>query len=235
MVFLKSIKKAMLVMSVAYIGAGLLLVTDKTKNLVLAIQVFAGGLVLVGLLSIFRYFMIDVIHRVKREDFIMGALLISIGVVLLLESTKGNIETLSIEVFGMAMCVSGCIKLQDMFNSAAAGKKRYGFYLALFVISVIFGIVVMFSPFVSKEIEFVVIGIGLMICGACDIISNFLLAGAIHSYDKALKNDAKQNAFIKPTPEIDKPVLEETAVVVENTEEIKEDSKEESDEEKPLE
>ena len=62
----------------------------------------------------------------------------------------------------------------------------------------------MFSPFVSKEIEFVVIGIGLMICGACDIISNFLLAGAIHSYDKALKNDAKQNAFIKPTPESEK-------------------------------
>ena len=238
MVFLKSIKKALLVMSVAYICSGLLLVMDKEKILVLSLQVFSAGLVLCGLLSIFRYFLIDVRERVKREDFIMGSLLIAIGVVAFLLSQEKLLENYIFYFYGMAMFVSAFIKIQDMFNTSATGTKRFGFYLALFLICAAFGAIVMFSPSIDKTTEYVVIGIGLMFAGATDILSNFLLAGAIHSYDKSLKNENKFIDNARPAPRFEEHVS--VADMVEPKEEEKEETKESSnddinDEEKPLE
>ena len=164
---------------------------DTDKAIVLSIQVFAAGLVVCGLLTILRYFLLDVRERIKREDFIMGSLLIAIGVFAYIMSVEKGIEVYAIYFFGMAMCVSAFIKIQDMFDSSAAGKKRFGFYLAIFLICAAFGVVTLFSPFVDNIVEYIVVGIGLMFCGFIDILSNFLLAGAVHSYDKSLKNEDK--------------------------------------------
>ena len=64
-------------------------------------------------------------ERIKRGDFVLGALLIAIGVGAYLISQDNNLGLYSIYVFGMAMFVSAFIKIQDMFNSSAAGKKRF--------------------------------------------------------------------------------------------------------------
>lgn len=237
MVFLKSIKKALLVMSAAYICSGLLLVMDKSKAIMLSMEIFAAGFILCGLLSILRYFLVDVRERIKREDFVMGALLIAIGVGAFLISQEKDLLVYSVYVFGMAMFVSAFIKIQDMFNSSAAGKKRFGFYLALFVICAAFGVVAMFSTFSNSEVEYTVVGVGLIFCGFTDILSNFLLAGAIHSYDKSLRNEGKFINNERLVSRFDEHVDEEDMIVPEddNKKEEVTEKDEVPEEEKPLE
>ena len=68
MKFLKSIKKAMLIISITYITIGVIMIMNKQESNKQVIEILAYGLSIAGLLSMIRYFLINVRERFKRND-----------------------------------------------------------------------------------------------------------------------------------------------------------------------
>lgn len=191
MKFLKSLKKTMLVISATYITVGVLMIMNKAETNDLVFQILAYGLALAGLLSIIRYFLINVKYRFKRDDFIVGILLIAIGAVIYL--SKEDITYLVERILAIAMIVSGFHKIQDMFDTRAAGKSLVGLYLFGFTVCAGLGALTLFGVIKNPDVVYVLVGLGMCICGISDLVSNFFVAYAVVNYENTWAEKAKVN------------------------------------------
>lgn len=185
----------MLIISITYIAIGVIMIMNKQESNKQVIEILAYGLSIAGLLSMIRYFLINVRERFKRNDFLLGALLISLAAIIYL--SKNDITYLVGKLIAIAMMISGISKIQDLFDTKAAGKRCIGIYLFGFTICVIFGLIVLFDIIKNIDTLYIVIGIGMCICGISDIASNFYVAYAIANYEKTWAERAK----VKEVPE----------------------------------
>lgn len=202
MKFIKTIKKTMLVISATYITIGVLMIINRQESNAQAFLILTYGLSIAGLLSMIRYFLINVKERVKRNDFVIGALLISIAAVIYL--TRDNVSFLTGKILAIAMIISGFHKIQDMFDVGAAGRSNVGIYLFGFIVCVGLGALILFEVITNENILYVVIGIGMCICGISDIVSNFYVAFSVSEYEK----ENKEPVFNIPTVD-EEPIKEE--------------------------
>lgn len=189
MKLIKSIKKAMLVVSASYIAIGVLMIVYKENSIKQVVEILIWGLGIAGILTMIRYFLINVRERFKRDDFLMGALLVCISVLIYL--TKDEVPELVNNIIGIAMIVSGLHKIQDLFDTKAAGKKCVGIYLFGFVVCAGLGVVVLLGLIKNINILYVVAGLGMCICGISDIISNFYVAYAVANYETTWAQEAR--------------------------------------------
>lgn len=194
MKFLKSLKKTMIVISVTYITVGVLMMINKNTSNKIVFEVLAYGLALAGLLSVIRYFLINVKYRFKRNDFIVGILLISIAAVIYL--SKNDISYLVSRILGISMIVSGFHKLQDMFDTRASGKSAVGLYLFGFIVCAGVGALTLFDVVTNLDVLYVMVGLGMCVCGISDLISNVFVAYAVANYNETWAEKAK----VRPAP-----------------------------------
>lgn len=194
MKFLKSLKKTMIVISVTYITVGVLMMMNKNTTNKIVFEVLAYGLALAGLLSVIRYFLINVKYRFKRNDFIVGILLISIAAVIYL--SKNDISYLVSRILGISMIVSGFHKLQDMFDTRASGKSAVGLYLFGFIVCAGVGALTLFDVVTNLDVLYVMVGLGMCVCGISDLISNVFVAYAVANYNETWAEKAK----VRPAP-----------------------------------
>lgn len=192
MTFLKSIKKNLLIVSAIYIVVGVLVVMDQGKSMDLILTIFAGGLAVVGLLNMIRYLFIPIEERYKRNDFVFGAIILALGAYLFKELSYFLVNATMI--FGIAMCISGFISIQDLFDSKMIGMHKTGVYLMSALICEVMGLLSIINPFVPGVTIYVLTGIGMLFCGVSDLISNFYLAGARAKYEKGVKEKERVQA-----------------------------------------
>lgn len=188
MKFFKSLKKTMLIISVTYIAIGVLMIIDKETCNKLAFEILAYGLTIGGILSMIRYFMIDIKNRIKRNDFVIGSLLVSIAAVIYL--TRADVAYLMGKIIALAMIFSGFHKIQDLFDvKAANGKNVTGIYLFGFFVCVSIGLLVLFDVIKNTNALYVIGGLGMCVCGISDIVSNFYFAFIYGGYDSKEKKE----------------------------------------------
>lgn len=183
MKFIKNLKKAMLIINITYIAIGALMIIERESSNKLIFELLTYGLSISGLLFMIRYFLIKVNDRIKRNDFIIGALLVSIAAMIFL--SKEDIVYLVYKILGIAMIISGIHKIQDLFDVKASGKNRTSIYLFGFVICFGLGVIVVLDIIRNMNILYILIGTGMCICGISDIVSNFYTAYAVSSYEQA--------------------------------------------------
>lgn len=236
MVFFKSIKKVSILISLMYIVSGYFLLVQKAKANELVFNVLAIGLGAAGLFSIVRYFLLKLNERYKRNDFALGVIILMAGVMLYF--VKYQLFTSIALIVGLLMIVSGLFCVQDAFDGKAIGLSSSGVYVFLLVVEIIFGALVIINPFEELEALYIVMAIGLLICGVGSILSNFFLAIYRYSYENKIKKQEEQEKLeqqfnikyeeVKPETPLreffEDPELKE--VPQEVKEEVKEETKE---------
>ena len=176
----KSIKKTMLVISIMYIVLGTMIIVKKEESSFLVMEILSFGLLASGLISIIKYFTTDVKERYKGDDFVIGSLLLSIGAMVYF--TRDNFSSIGDKILALAVIISGLHKFQDLFDLKAVGVKQTPIYLFGFVICFTLGILLLLDAIHTSNVKVVLLGLGLLISGISDIISNFYVSSEIYKY-----------------------------------------------------
>ncbi len=180
MKYLKEIKWQSMIYSIFYIVIGIVLLlfpetTAATICYVAGSFGITGGIIMVGI-----YLFRDAGKNAYRNDFVGGLLAILIGIFVIcrVELVLGLIPF----ILGIAIMVSGFIKLQSCIDIR---KMSYGDGLILFIlalVNVVWGIILIINPFKTSIVLFVLIGIGLVFSGISDIFANLYLSKKTKSY-----------------------------------------------------
>lgn len=187
MKFFKELKWNSIVSSLIYIGLGIILFFMPGTSLEVILNVIGIGTIMVGILSLIRYFTYDARDSFYRNDFLFGLIGIAIGALIFLR--KDIFGSLIPFILGIAILISGFVKLQDAIDASRLGYKNSIIYIILAVINIIAGIVVIFNPFTTAVMLFMIIGISLIYSGISDIISTVYLSRKIKKiYNQMNKN-----------------------------------------------
>ncbi|MDO4501335.1 MAG: DUF308 domain-containing protein [Erysipelotrichaceae bacterium] len=210
MIFLRSLKKGMIVISIALALMGYFVLTQKEMAATLVLNVFAYGLMACGLLTMLHYFFLKIEDRYKRNDFVVGLIFIVLGFVVLFSKTY--LSTILTYVFGIVNILIAVLFIQDFFDAKRIGVKSFGMYFSFLAISIAFGVLIIMNPFKSNLI-YIIAGLSLIYCGITYFISNIFLAFNKAKYEKKLlkekeEKEKEETAAVEEVKE-EEPVKEE--------------------------
>lgn len=242
--FFKSLKKELLIVNIVYILIGYLLIVKENAAIEMVISILGYGLMAVGLIEVIRYFLTKIDDRFKRNDFIIGVVLMAVAVIVLI--CKYSLSDVTVVAFGVATVVSAAFKIQDAMDAKKIGAHVTSTYMVLMIMCLLFGaldILNYFYNFFHVGLMYLVAGIGLAFCGITDLISNLYLAAIKTKFEKVKANatiekpDPKANTP-KPEPIVQDEPKQEEPIVEAKFEPINVDSPKEKDDpdtEEPLE
>ena len=173
MKFLENIKWDSVIGSVVMIILGAILAIFPGVSLSILATVAGVGAICAGLFSIIRYFTYDLKESFYSNDFLIGIIILTIGVLIIFKPSL-FISIIPI-VLGIVIMISGFGKLQDAISAKRLGYSGYTTYLILAIIAILFGLFVLFNPLDAVEILFLIIGIGLIYSGVSDLFVTFYL------------------------------------------------------------
>ena len=195
---MKSVKWSSLFIAVCYIGAGVLffMYPESTKQDICMYGAYAA--LLIGSLNIIGYFLRPKQEAFFRNDFIVGLLLITFGVITI--TTSKLFLDLVYIALAIVIMLSGYKKLQDSVDSWRLGYSNGFLYLILAVISIAIGtIIIIHGPKMKTLSLDYMIGAGFLYSGISDFISSVFLSVKMSGYIKELKEKAKEIAKEKET------------------------------------
>ena len=206
---LKNIKWTAVLISVVYIVAGVLLVMYPSASADVICNIIGYALVLSGIVNIATYFMLDLKDSLFRNDFVIGIVLSLLGVLVIVE--KDAFQTLIPFVLAIIIVASGFAKLQNAIDMMRLKVNKSWIQFVLALISIVFGLVIMFGKINGNDVLFTVIGVGLIYSGATDLYSTIYLSAKVKKYFKALEEAKHQQELKREGNVIDVP-LENVAV-----------------------
>lgn len=236
---LKQIRWSNVLMSLAYVVAGVLLILYPDVSATAISYIIGCTLIAYGVLAIIAYFIMDVRDTLYNNEFVIGMMTIVFGAAVIIK--KELIMDLIPFILGLIIVTSGLVKLHRAIVASRIKYNASMTYAILGVISVILGIVVMFflSGQTTQKIVFIVIGCGLVYSGLSDLFVQFFLASKFNAFIKSFEEAVKNaNSNVVDVPAVEKPAEptkpEEVKPEPVKPEEVKEEVKEDT-EEKPAE
>ena len=138
----------------------------------------------VGAILLTTYFVLDIHKILYRNDFAFGILSILSGLVIIIQ--KDLILSLIPILLGLVIMASGLMKLQRAVVAQRIQSNQAMTYLVLSVVALLLGLVIIFllAGHQSRQVLFIVIGIGLIYAGISDLFAIFFLES---SYKKAIE------------------------------------------------
>lgn len=186
---LENIKWDSVISSTVMIILGCILAIFPGVSLSILATVAGVGAICAGLFSIIRYFTYDLKESFFSNDFLIGIVILTIGVLIIFKPSL-FISIIPI-VLGIVIMVSGFSKLQDGISAKRLGYGQYTTYLILAIIDVVIGLFVLFNPLETASIIFLIIGIGLIYSGISDLFVTLYLAKKFHAFMSAKDEPAK--------------------------------------------
>ncbi len=164
-----------LIMSIAELAIGVLLLIDPlkfTSGIIIALGI---GLAIIGIFQVFKYFRMDAREASHRGVLTKGLLFISVGAACILKS-DWLIKTFAVLtiLYGIFIFIAGISKLQTAIDMLRTDRKYW--YLALLgaLITLGFSVLIIFNPFTTDKILWMVMGIVLIVIAIIDIITFFV-------------------------------------------------------------
>ena len=154
-----------------------------------------------GIIEIIRYFVTKIDERYKRNDFILGVVLLAVAIIILLcKYTLSDIVAVS---FGVAIIVSGALKIQDTLDAKKIGKSHIKTYMILVFICIALGALVIINYFyiLDYRLLYISAGIGMLFSGITDMVSNLYLAYAKTKYEKNKAVEEKKDDIVEDSNE----------------------------------
>ena len=181
---LKQIKWTDVLMSLAYVVAGVLLILFPDISANVISWIIGITLIVYGIVSLTAYFLADIRETLYNNNFVIGLMTIVFGLVVIVK--KDMIMNLIPFILGLVIVSSGLVKLHRAIIASRIHYSASMTYALLGVVSIILGLITMFflSGEATQNIIFIVIGCGLVYSGLSDLFIQFFLANKFNHFVK---------------------------------------------------
>ena len=164
-----------LILTLAEILVGILLLIDP-EGFAAGIIVMAGiGLLVLGLISVIRYFRADPVAAAAGQFLVKGLLFLLLGVVFI---TKSNwfIRTFPILtiLYGIAILIAGLSKVQLMADMLRLKRGKWFLAAISAVLSLGCAALILVNPFATVEVLWMFTGISLIVEAVLDLVTTFV-------------------------------------------------------------
>lgn len=188
---LKQLKWSNILTSIVYIVIGIMLILYPDISANVISYIIGIGLCVFGVVHLAAYFMTNVRDTLNNNSFTLGLMAVVFGIAVIVK--KDLIADLIPIILGLIIITSGLMKLQ---RSVVASRIHYHaslYYAILGIISIVFGIVIMFflSGQTATNILFIVIGCGLVYSGASDLFIQIFLTKKFNEFIRAFEDAFK--------------------------------------------
>lgn len=180
---LKEMKWNMLLSAALYMVLGLVLLIFPATTARTVCYMIAGIAIVTGLVNLVVYFTRNITRNYYRNDFVMGFLVIVLGIFVIYKVDL--VIALVPFIIGLCIIVSGLFKLQGALDVQRMGGNSV-VLLGLAIVNVVIGILMVINPFESAILLYRLLGLGLLFSGMTDLASTLYLSGKMHSYMKKL-------------------------------------------------
>ena len=179
---LKQIKWTDVLMSLAYVVAGVLLIIFPDVSANVISWIIGIALIVYGIVSLTAYFLADIRDTLYNNNFVIGLMTIVFGLVVIVK--KDMIMNLIPFILGLVIVSSGLAKLHRSIIAYRIHYSASMTYGLLGVVSIILGLITMFflSGETTQNIIFIVIGCGLVYSGLSDLFIQFFLANKFNHF-----------------------------------------------------
>lgn len=193
---LKEMKWNMILSAVLYMMLGLILILFPATTARMICYMIAGIAIVIGLVNLVVYFTRNITKNYYRNDFVMGLLMIILGIFVIYKVDL--LIALVPFIIGLCIVVSGLFKFQGALDMQRMGGNA-ALILALAVVNVVIGVLMVINPFDSALLLYRLLGVGLLFSGLTDLASNLYLSRKMHSYMKKM-DDADEAIKVTEIP-----------------------------------
>lgn len=166
--YFKKLSKISMFTSIAFILVGLFLII-KPETTLSIISYILGLIILVnGIMNLIRYFMNQTKGNLFDFGLITGVFLVIIAVIFI--SNPEFIASIIPLILGIWIFTNGIIKIQFSLNLKNYPNSKWTSSLVISIVSVIFGLFLIFNPFKGAVVFTKSIGIFLVIYAVLDLI-----------------------------------------------------------------
>lgn len=193
---MKALKGATLqnvLMGVLFILLGVFLVLNP-KGVARTICFSIGAVILtIGVVNLIIYFVSDVKHNLPKNKFIIGVVLVILGLFFII-GYRAIMEIMS-RIMGVMIIFNGVMKLQSALDAMKMKAKGWVYFLLISVVTLLIGAIFLIHSFGSAKLVLRIVGLVLIAIGVTDLISVLYIRKRLGEYlqDKeALIQDAKE-------------------------------------------
>lgn len=194
------------VSSLIYVLLGLALLLKPLVVEDMLCYLLAGAAIIIGLISTIAYLFSNVEKRISEDSngLAEGLSLIILGIFILV---KGTMFILLFPfVLGFMITYKGVEGIQNAVNLKKFGYPIPMFTLVMSLVIMLFGIIVMMNPFSTATLLFRMLGIGLIVSGAVDLVMDTIFTVKV----KKGRPEPKEEPAVE---EVDAEVVEEKTEV----------------------
>ena len=160
----KSFQKTMLITSIVYIVIGLLLIIWPDAARQIIIYALGAAALLYGGYRIVDFF----VRKEHLSGTIQIGVALGIGCLLLglfLIFKAAVVVALLAAIIGVAVIIDSVLRLQVALNLRHAGVKNWLLLLVTALLTLVFGILLLFNPFTAIKVATIIAGVSLLIDG----------------------------------------------------------------------
>lgn len=192
---IKELKKNMILLAVFYLILGIILVLFPEGS-GYAICYLIGGLTIIyGIFHLVLYQRTKSPFVTYRYDLVQGIIGLAIGIYVMIVP-EILIETLPV-VLGVVVMIDSIVKIQNAWDLKRMGYDRWWLVMIGALVTLVFGLLMVFYPFTVYLSVIVFVGISLIVNGVSDLITIFILNKKVKEFKSKVENmvidsDAKE-------------------------------------------
>ncbi len=185
-IFMSKMFRTSILSSIGLACLGLLLFFESELTIVSISYVIGGLLIALGVLSILK-FIGNLKNNVKNElDVVYGCVTIILGIVVI--SNPKAIASIIPFIIGVLMILSSAMKLGYSFELKKEKNERWTSTLVLSIITLLFGILLVFNPFQGAEFISKIIGALIFSYAVLDLISTLSIRRTMKQIKNAIED-----------------------------------------------
>lgn len=165
--------KLSFVVSIIFIILGLFLFIRPDATIATISYIIGASLLVLGIISIIRYFKSDYGINPFDFDLVYGVLVIIAGAYLIFNPTM--LATIFPVILGIWIIINSVTKFQYALMLKKIGKEDWKYTLLISFLTFAWGIVLLLNPLETVLVVTQVIGIFIIIYAVLDIVDNFIL------------------------------------------------------------
>ena len=192
--FMTKFLKSSLFSSVGLVILGILLFFQSEVTILSISYVVGGILVAVGTLAFIDY--VKSMNKNERNelDIVYGIGMVVLGIIVI--SNPKGVASIIPFILGIIIILSSSAKLQYSLELRKVGNPLWKSTMILSLITLLFGLLLIFNPFKGAELITKVVGILLFLYGIIDIISTIRIKKTVEDIKKVIEDNSVPDAEV---------------------------------------
>lgn len=157
------------IISAALCALGLFLIISPMAMAAFIGVIFGILMIISGMLKLGSYFSKKTVLSVFQSDLALGIILLALGVVIL--TNPESLMSFICITMGIFLLTDGIFKVQTAFDTRRLGIGKWQIILILAIITIIFGLVLMFRPGYGTDLLMTILGVSLLSEGILNFIT----------------------------------------------------------------